>query len=279
MTATDAVTARPAAADCPRGECRTRTFRARKTEAQEPLTREPGRGAPPCLPLPASTHFSPRWVDGEEGPFAGRHLGGKGQPVDRHILEQLHAQDWDQLGRVLVRYAAWKARIRAWREGARDISLGLGKSAEDIVADVIVKVFAGDRAWDPARGELLPTLKRHVDSELDHLWNRHARKLERPPPEAPEAREAQEGAAAALDPTAEASNPEARIERREEVVAASARVNSLFASVADHPELQAVIDAVLETGDTAPRHLAAHLGVPVSEVNNRLKRLRRRAIT
>ena len=54
---------------------------------------------------------------------------------------------------------------------------------------------------------------------------------------------------------------------------------ALFAAVADHPELQEVIDAVLETGDTEPRHLAEHLDLPVSEVNNRLKRLRRRAIT
>jgi DNA-directed RNA polymerase specialized sigma24 family protein len=155
----------------------------------------------------------------------------------------------------------------------------LGKSAEDIVADVIVKVFAGDRTWDPARGELLPTLKRHIDSELDHLWNRHARKRERPPPETSETSEAQESAAAALDPTVEPSNPAAHIERREEIVAASARVTALFAAVADHPELQEVIDAVLETGDTEPRHLAEHLNLPVSEINNRLKRLRRRAIT
>lgn len=199
--------------------------------------------------------------------------------MEPELLERLNAQDWKRLGRVLVRYALWRARINAWKEGARDTSVRLGRSAEDVVAAVIAKVFAGERTWDPARGELLPTLKRQVDSELDHLWKRQAGRKEVPAPEDAPTREAQEAHAASLDPFSEPSNPEAHTQRREELVTATARVTALFGAVADDPELQELIDAVLEIGRTEPRHLATHLGVPVKDVYNRLKRLRRRAIT
>ena len=43
------------------------------------------------------------------------------------------------------------------------------------------------------------------------------------------------------------------------------------------PELEKVVDAVASGCEPKPRHLAMELGVPVEDIYNRMKRLRRRA--
>ncbi len=201
--------------------------------------------------------------------------------MDPEVLRKLHEQDWNELGRRLVAHAIRRARIRGWREWWRDAVVRLGTSPEDIVHDVIQKVFAGQRTWDPAKGELLPTLKRMVESDLNHLWEKQAGDVERPFPEDPGAREPMEASAAALPGAAFTPavpvDPEEAMERQDEVVAASARVTALFAAVAGEADLQELIDAIMEGCPTEPRHLAEHLKVPVSEIHNRLRRLRRRA--
>lgn len=195
--------------------------------------------------------------------------------MNPEVLQRLRAQDWSELGRRLVAHVCFRCGIRAWEESARHVVLGLGRSPEDIAADVIQKVFAGERTWDPARGELLPTLKAIVDSELDHLWKKHARRRERPDSEDIAEREREEFAALEADPPGRPGNPEEMLERREEVVGASAWVSAVFAFVKDKPELQAVVDAIMEGCVERPRFLAERLGIPVREVNNRLRRLRR----
>jgi uncharacterized protein YdbL (DUF1318 family) len=56
------------------------------------------------------------------------------------------------------------------------------------------------------------------------------------------------------------------------------RVDGLFQAVNDDPELEAVMSAILDGCEPKPRYLAAELGVSVEDINNRLKRLRRRAM-
>jgi DNA-directed RNA polymerase specialized sigma24 family protein len=197
--------------------------------------------------------------------------------VDPEVLETLRKQDWSRIGRVLVLHVHRRSRIRAWREGVENLSLGLGRSAEDIVGDVITKVFAGERTWDPGRGELLPTLRRMVESELDHLWRKHAYRREQPRCEGAAEQEHQESMAIEIDPPLVPADPVAVLERREEMLAASARINALFAAVEGEPELQEVIEAIMEGCEPEPRHLAQHLGVPSKEINNRRRRLRRMA--
>jgi hypothetical protein len=199
--------------------------------------------------------------------------------VDADVARKLQAQDWNRLGRELVAHTLWRCRLRAWREGAKDIPLGLGKTAQDIVGDVIKKVFAGERTWDPERGELLPTLKRHIQSELDHLWEREAFKRERAEPEEAAQQEQQEADAPEADPLAFAPpDPQQIHERREDLASASARVEALFAAVADEPELVQVLEAIMDGCDRRPRFLADHLKVPATDIHNRLRRLRRKII-
>lgn len=198
--------------------------------------------------------------------------------MNPEVLQKLREQDWNELGRRLVGHVRFRCGISAWKEAARDVALGLGKSAEDVVANVITKVFSGERTWDPERGELLPTLKAIVDSELDHLWKKHARRLERSDPEDVAERERQEFEVLEADPPDGPVEPEGILQRREEDIGTSAWVSEVFAFVEDKPELQAVVDAILDGCDPRPRFLAERLGVSVKEVNNRLRRLRRWAI-
>ena len=197
--------------------------------------------------------------------------------MDTAVLEKLREQDWAQIGRVLVLHVVQRTHLRAWREGMRLASLGLGKSPEDIVQEVITKVFAGDRSWDPARGELLPTLKRIVESELDHLWKSKARAHEAALPANPGRQEAQESAASDVDPHRHEPGPAELLEQDEDRATASATVDALFSAVEDEPELQAVLDAIMEGCEPRPRFLAEHIGVPVEQIHNRMRRLRLRA--
>ncbi len=196
--------------------------------------------------------------------------------MNPEVLQKLQEQDWNALGRRLVVHVCRRGGIRAWKEGARNIALGLGKSPEDIVADVITKVLAGERIWDPKRGALLPTLKAIADSELDHLWSRQARRREKSTPEDVGKREQQESAALEVDPPAGPVDPEEVLEKWDDMIGASARVSALLSSIGDEPDLQEVVEAVMDGCESTPRHLAQRLDVPVKDINNRLRRLRRR---
>lgn len=204
---------------------------------------------------------------------------GGGERVNADLARRLREQDWDRLGRELVAHTLWRCRIRAWQEGAKDIPLGLGKTAQDIVGDVVKKLFAGERTWDPERGELMPTLKRHVQSELDHLWKREAFNRERADPDDLGQQEQQEAAAPGADPLASSPpDPQQILERKEDLASASARVEALFVAVADEPELAQVLEAIMDGCDPRPRFLAEHLKVPVTDIYNRLRRLSRKVI-
>ena len=56
------------------------------------------------------------------------------------------------------------------------------------------------------------------------------------------------------------------------------RVNALFQAVSGEQELEEVLEAIMNGCEPKPRYLAAELGVPVEDINNRLKRLRRRVL-
>ncbi len=193
------------------------------------------------------------------------------------VLEKLRRQDWDAIGRVLVAHVIRRSHLRAWREGTKLASLGLGRAPEDIVQDVITKVFAGERTWDPERGELVPTLKRIVESELDHLWKAKARRVESRSPDDPELQATQESHASEIDPDFREPGAEEVVEEAETWVSASTRVGALFAAVEGEPDLQAVLEAIMEGCEPKPRYLAEHLQVPVQEIYSRMRRLRQRA--
>lgn len=156
----------------------------------------------------------------------------------------------------LTAYSAWRSSNLRWRRSSLGV-LAAGKSAEDLAAEAIEKVLSGERRWDPARGELLPYLRGVVDSLASHLATSHDNRLY-----------------ADLDQQPDPAAPPAADDCDSEKLDA---LRSLLRAEGQRPLLE-VIDAVTLHCEPTPRALAETLGTSVTDINNRLKRLRRCAL-
>lgn len=76
--------------------------------------------------------------------------------------------------------------------------------------------------------------------------------------------------------SAQSQSPEAIILEQEKTLHVEEKVSAAFQAVDGEPELEEVLEAMLD-GYVKPRNLAEKLGVPVTDIYNRMKRLRRRA--
>ena len=195
------------------------------------------------------------------------------------VFEYLQNVDWVAIGKSLLVFTIWRAQIYRWRSGDTQ-DLALGKTPEDIVQEVIEKTISGERQWDPSLGPLVPWLKDQVKSILDALYKSAANRYEYatltedPDPDPGEPGDLQQ----AKDPRAvEASIPglKEQVEKRFEL---DEQINQVFTVVNAQPELEEIVVAILDGCEAKPRYLAEKLGVPISEINNRLKRLRRKVI-
>lgn len=194
------------------------------------------------------------------------------------VFRKLQESDWKAIGKELVAYAIWKAQNFAWRTG-NDDDLAQGFQAEDVARQAIEKVFAGKRAWDPARGDLLPYLKGVVDSLMSHMADSLDNTIQARLAEDEEGKELLDHAefhAARNDNFGLLSAHQRSRGTNSDVE--NERVAKLFAAVQGEDDLMAVLDVVMSSGETKPAQIAAELGIEVTEVNNRLKRLRRVAM-
>lgn len=185
--------------------------------------------------------------------------------MDRETQKLLQEADWEAIRRELLAHATWQARGYRWRRKG-DLELAEGYTVEDVVHEVIVKTWSGIRKWDPAKGKLLPWLQAQSRSILDALAR-----------SAPHRREVsvldleEVAVVHTLDPLEILVEQEAWTQKKR-------RVEQLFQAVEGEPELEQVLRLIISGCESKPRYLASELGVPVGEINNRLKRLRRRAL-
>ncbi|MDX2170059.1 MAG: hypothetical protein SF182_23515 [Deltaproteobacteria bacterium] len=175
--------------------------------------------------------------------------------MSHDIERELRDVDWAAVGIRLTAYATWKARNRQWRTGRSDALAG-GRTPEDLAAEAVLKVLSGERAWDPARGALLPYLEGVVDSLLSHLADSLDNRI-------------QERWSDTYDRAADGGAHDDPVERIEALRAAVQR--------SAQPALLAVLAALAAGCEAKPQALAAQLATSVADVNNRLKRLRRLA--
>jgi DNA-directed RNA polymerase specialized sigma24 family protein len=178
--------------------------------------------------------------------------------------------DWSAVGKDLLAFAEWRARNYQWGSSG---NLAAGPSLEDVVQRVIEKTISGERRWDPAKGPLVPWLKDQMKSVMDALTNAAVRRHETQAPEMDSLEEFVEGPVAS-----QSLSPEGILLDKEAAAQMAERADALFQAVNGEPELEAVMNAILDGCEPKPRYLAAELGVSVEEINYRLKRLRRRAI-
>jgi len=161
------------------------------------------------------------------------------------------------------------------------------QTCDDIVQELVVKTLTGQRAWDPKRGELLPWLKQCVKSEINNAANKAATqreiqfsRLEQGDPES----DLDFVPGEELFPSEEDSlDPEFALLEKERQIQNDKAVSNAYALIEGDSELEDVLlalDCLLvdHKQEQIPSRgeLAESLRISISEVDNRLKRLRRR---
>jgi RNA polymerase sigma factor (sigma-70 family) len=181
--------------------------------------------------------------------------------LDQKTLKLLLEVEWSTIHRTLLAHTRLRARRYRWNGGGY-LDLAAGYTVEDVVQEVIVKTLDGTRRWDPERGQLLPWLESQARSIMDalvrsasHRYEMHVLEVE----------------SFACEPSPDLAEREAEMQNRE-------RVQALFQTVEREPELSEILQVILDGCEPRPRYIALELGISVREVDNRLKRLRRRAM-
>jgi DNA-directed RNA polymerase specialized sigma24 family protein len=200
------------------------------------------------------------------------------------VFRRLEAADWAAIGKALRAYAM----IRSMRYPGRTAGLGelgLGKTIEDIVHDVIEKTINRTRKWDPELGDLLPWLERQVDSLMDHLhkrWHyRHETHLEAKDAIGQVAVETIAVEQHAFNTASSAQNPrpeDALTEQEDEadhIRYVSTHVQRAYEAADGDSELVQLLDLCMAHGKDCER-IAEEAGVPVEDIYRRIRKLRRR---
>lgn len=186
-------------------------------------------------------------------------------------IPQLSDDQWTELVERLTLHASCKLLRLYWRGilGSRGGAVPGGVEPADLAAAAIVDVLDGTRAWDPeAHPDLLKFLRGVVDSKVSHLVNevenRKSRRLA--PPDAGEEGSSAHGVAG-REP-----DPTVLVQDRQ----AAERFRSLVFKALEGDHLAYEVFECLDAEYTKPSEIADLLGVPVSDVNNAQKRLRRK---
>jgi DNA-directed RNA polymerase specialized sigma24 family protein len=199
--------------------------------------------------------------------------------LDANIQNQLKAQDWGAISEELFAFARYRAANYYLRKG----SLPKGNEPWDIVQMVIEKTIVGERVWDPSKGPLLPWLKDQVKSEIDNLFSSLEQRKTIPlsPCGEDETEDTKDAFlfhhAIGTDEMPFARIPEEALVLIDEKESIETLISGLFNVLKDEPQLEKVLSIIMEGCEPKPHFIADRLGVPVEEVNNRLKRLRRLA--
>lgn len=195
--------------------------------------------------------------------------------MDSKTYNLLRKQDWGEIAKTLVGYTVYRARMYSWR-GGNPVDLALHTTAEDIVQNIILKTLDGRRVWDPEKGELIPWLRQQINSELDHLVKSAAHRYEQrmatstgenEENDSPEPEREIEYA------ENEAQQPEKILLRKEKV---GIDLDHLLEAVGDDTKLEEMVFAMLDGCPPKAQALAERLQVPVRDIYNRKRRLRRR---
>lgn len=189
------------------------------------------------------------------------------------VFRQLSNVDWNTTGRKLT---ALVIRVTG------TATLAKGITAEDIAQSVIVKTLSGQRKWDPSRGELLPWLFAQVRSELSNLLDSQGTQNEFFLTDSNEDGEdtvdvQDQIEFKAMDDgifaDAKPQTPEALLIKSETL---EAKTDIVLQAIDGISELQDLFDAITETYEVDVQTIAKILNVPVTDIYNRMKRLRNR---
>lgn len=176
-------------------------------------------------------------------------------------LRLLQKANWNAIHKDLLAYATWRARSYRWNRGG-NLDLAEGYTVEDVVQEVIVKVLSGIRKWDPEKGQLLPWLQAQSRSVIDALAKSAGHR-----------REVNDLEMESL--TIRSQDPLEIILEEEAKTQIHQKVKALLQAVSKEPELCELLQIIVDGCEPWPRYIALELDIPVREVDNRVKRLRR----
>lgn len=173
------------------------------------------------------------------------------------------SQDWESITTELVAFVLYVLKLYGYTSG-RSGNLPGGTTATDIAATVIKKVLSGERSWDFRKYPNLAThLKLIARSEIDHLFQSWtSRKVSSFEPRDIESFPDSAG------------NPEQMYledERTEKMRFFTERIRN---AMLDKPDLLPVLDQIL-AGRTKSGAIASRLGIEVTEIYRRKKRIRK----
>lgn len=189
---------------------------------------------------------------------------------------------WEEHYPRLVAYTEWLIQGKTWNSNM----LPKGQTAESIVLDVIEKTFSEKRNWDPDRGDLLTWVKWVIKSEVSHLAESAANRVE------VHLEKAGENDSSADGPDMEQRQPSPKrllIGSPEEMVMdaeteaektadAQSKIDALLEACSGQPELEEIVYVIIDGKcDAKPDKLAEFLGRPVEEIYQNMRTLRRRA--
>jgi DNA-directed RNA polymerase specialized sigma24 family protein len=185
----------------------------------------------------------------------------------------LETQPGIDFGEMAVRLAGYGLRLFAefGLGGHGAMVPGVGLSIEDFVWKVLSEYAEGALAYEAERGELFSLLARALRNDIIDALRKAAHSREEA--RSPIPREDKSGnQPPALDelPTLGGGI--------EDLLAQDSYRARLMEVFGEEPELAEVVRVVLDLDLTRPREIAEALGIPVTELQNRKKRLRRRLI-
>lgn len=194
--------------------------------------------------------------------------------LPNEILHLLAAFPWDEKIPRLLMHASLKAKNKRWRT-VFDGQLPDGKEIQDIVYQAIEKVLSGERKWNPKeQPDLFHYLQGIIDSDLSHL----ARSLENRVlmSEADVDCRSGEDNASWLDTLpSPALDPELLQIAKEDDARGEAFFYNFYVFLDGKPVLQGMIECI-EEGIDKSADMAKKLGIPVNEIYNASKQLRRK---
>jgi len=186
----------------------------------------------------------------------------------------------------MLSFALWWASRYRWSSGSPEI-LPQGYELADVVQRVILQTVNGERNWDPDKGELLPWLKDQIKSVIDALAKSASHRKESSifSDDDDGLTDIEEMLAKEIDPSENQNrmSPEEFFiyleQEQERSQRASNKSSALFYAVEGDTELEEILEAVMDGVELKARFLAEKLEVPVEDIYNRLKCLRRKAIS
>ncbi len=199
--------------------------------------------------------------------------------TDEKTFRLLEGADWGGISKELLAFVInWARKYPTLGHGEDPRFLVLGVSYEDVVQEVIVKAFSGERNWDPDTVDLVPWLKMHIKSIVDALARSIAANQETDLVTRDEESDFELGLEYKISMAHQHSgeqlnNPEDLLLKKEYI---EQELQLIYEAARDDEELELIILAIQCGCESEPRFLAEELNVPVKDIYQQVRRLQRR---